>query len=133
MQERNKTLFILESLKEILLLNFPSKNLPVIIFLYCKYLCQVSGILKIYIVENFNPAMFKNLSQQINPENLKNMQNSFEFKTYCKIVNKEYEYFMSLLPEFKNQCEKFKNESNYADIPDLQTDFNTSLLHQSLL
>lgn len=59
---------------------------------------------KLYLVETFNINHFDHLRKKY--ELWDKIPGSFEYRSFCNLVNKEYEYTLKMTEKLKLACEK---------------------------
>ena len=103
--ERNKLFFMYNTLSNVLELNC-SKISAFVAFLLMKFIRKTGRHLKKNLLDIINPSAFLQLKKLI--ENWAVLSDTFEYKSFVNLVNKELEFIEKQYPFFKEEAIRFK-------------------------
>jgi serine/threonine-protein kinase ULK/ATG1 len=103
--ERNKLYFMYNVLGNVLELNCSNISALVAFFLM-KFIRNTARYLKKNLLDQINPSAFLQLKKLI--ENWGALANTFEYKSFVNLVNKELEIIEKEYPAFVAEAERFK-------------------------
>ena len=104
--ERNKLLFMCNVLSNVIELNCSNIS-ALVAFLLMKFIRFTGRYLKRNLLDLINPSAFLQLKKLI--ENWANLANTFEYKSYVNLVNKEVEIIEKEYPFFLAEARRFKS------------------------
>ena len=104
--ERNKLFFMYNVLSNILELNCSNIS-ALAAFLLMKFIRNTARYLKKNLLDQINPSAFLQLKKLI--ENWGTLTNTFEYKSFVNLVNKELELIEKEYPAFLAEAERFKS------------------------
>ncbi|EGR34530.1 protein kinase domain protein [Ichthyophthirius multifiliis] len=123
LNERNKILFLYKVLEEILELNFDSET-PIYSFLFMKQVYVEALFIHKNLVETFNIQAFANLRNKF--EYWNSVPQTFEYKSFCKLMEKELDNSKKIVVSFKDEAQKYVKNSMYSNDYDVQKEIDNT-------
>lgn len=130
--ERNKLFFMFNVLSNVLELNC-SEISPIIAFLLMKFIRNTARHLKYNLLDRINPSAFVQLRKLI--ENWAALSDTFEYKSFVNLVNKEVEVIEKQYPSFVEELERFRKlSSGNTDYKDheLQIELDNEIIDKGI-
>ena len=104
--ERNKLFFMYNVLSNILELNCSNIS-AIVAFFLMKFIRHTGRYMKKNLLDQINPSAFLQLKKLI--ENWAALSNTFEYKSFVNLVNKELELIEKEYPSFQTEAIRYKN------------------------
>ncbi|EAS03183.1 Serine/Threonine kinase domain protein (macronuclear) [Tetrahymena thermophila SB210] len=123
LNERNKIFFLYKVLEEMLELNFDQET-PIYCFLMVKQVYAEALFIKKNLVDTFNIPAFQHLKNKF--EYWNSIPQTFEYKSFCKLMDKEVDNSKKLALTFKEEAYKFFKNSIYQNDYEVQKEIDNT-------